>query len=298
MNAFDYESQDDFKRVMCWAHVVMKIDKYIVMVSRKDYRDNIYDDITKLQKSHCTELFKFGFELFEQKWLDTGCTEVEKFVVGYFKKEWYNSNNSGWYEGLTQGEHTPSTDNALESINGKIKSIHTLRERLAVNSYLRNAYDMLRNWSKDTLSEKKFCTSYNVTAQTWKMAYDFLNSTDSLIKKFGKNSSIFVMTKKENQGLINSDYILKNYGKIKNLDFDKLFEFSEKIKIIDFNPQEWASSKCSCWFYLKNYHCYHIIALAVNQNCLTIPNRYIMVAIEPKKKPGKVAKAKKALEKQ
>jgi hypothetical protein len=38
------------------------------------------------------------------------------------------------------------------------------------------------------------------------------------------------MTKKENQGLINSEYILKNYAKIKNLDFEKLF------KIFDFNP--------------------------------------------------------------
>ncbi|RNA22161.1 hypothetical protein BpHYR1_014929, partial [Brachionus plicatilis] len=58
------------------------------------------------------------------------------------------------------------------------------------------------------------------------------------------------------------------------MDFDKLFELSEKIKIIDFNKENWA------------------ITLAVNQNCLTIPNRYIMVTIEPKKKAVALAELK------
>jgi hypothetical protein len=42
----------------------------------------------------------------------------------------------------------------------------------------------------------------------------------------------------------------------------------------------------------------HIIALAVNQGCTTIPTRYIKITIEPTKKAGRPAKAKKALIKQ
>ena len=224
--------------------------------------------------------------MLEKKWLNKN-SEFKTFFE-YFRKEWIDSTNSGWYEGLTQGEHTPSTDNALESINGKIKSIHTLRERLAVNSYLRNAYDMLRNWSKDSLTEREFSKSYNVSAKTWGMAYDFLHSTDSILKLFGKRSSLFILTTKENEVLISSDYINKNYSKVKGLNFDLLMEYNDKIKIIDFNTDNWATSKCSCWFYLKNYHCYDLISIAVNQNLLTIPKRYIKTAIEPKKKAGRI----------
>lgn len=294
MIAFGYEKHD-FKRVMCWAHVVRNIDKRIYVITDEVYRNSIKQDIKELQKSYCVELFTLGYELLEKKWLSTKSGECKTFFE-YFRKEWINSTNSGWYEGLTQGEHTPSTDNALESINGKIKSIHTLRERLAVNSYLRNAYEMLRNWSKDSLTERQFSTSYNVSAKTWGMADDFLRSPESILKRFGgKKSNVFILTTKAFNHFINSDYINKNYAKIKDLNFDLLMEYRANIKIIDFNTENWATSKCSCWFYLKNYHCYHLISIAVNLNLATIPMRYIKSAIEPKKKAGRSDKAKKAL---
>ncbi|RNA08281.1 hypothetical protein BpHYR1_052884 [Brachionus plicatilis] len=133
----------------------------------------------------------------------------------------------------------------IQQIQDDMKSIHTLRERLAVNSYLRNAYDMFRNWSKDSLTEREFSKSYNVSAKTWGMAYDFLHSTDSIIKRF-----------------------------VKGLNFDLLMEYNDKIKIIDFNTDNWATTG--------------------NQNLLTIPKRYIKTAIEPKKKAGRIDKAKQA----
>ena len=43
----------------------------------------------------------------------------------------------------------PSTDNGLESLNGKIKSQNTLRERMGVGQYLGNARTMVTDWSKD-----------------------------------------------------------------------------------------------------------------------------------------------------
>ncbi|CAF0724082.1 unnamed protein product [Brachionus calyciflorus] len=210
-------------------------------------QNNLFTDIKELQKSYCNEIFKVGFKLFEEKWLNLKNSEVERFLK-YFKKEWIDSSNSGCYSGLTHGEHTPAAENALESINGKIKSIHTLRERLSVNSYLRNAFDMLRNWSKDSETEKKFKTSYNVKADTWKMAYEFLYSSDSLIKKFDKKD-LFVITEKSYERLIIPDFINRNYASIKKVDFDKLVEFINKIKIININSNDWAASLCSCSFY-------------------------------------------------
>jgi hypothetical protein len=63
----------------------------------------------------------------------------------YFQSEWIDSTNKGWYEGVADCK--PSTDNALEYTYAKIKKFHTLGERLAVNTYLENAMNMMMHWS-------------------------------------------------------------------------------------------------------------------------------------------------------
>ena len=68
-----------------------------------------------------------------------------------------------------------------------------------------------------------------------------------------------------------------------------------KVKLIKFNSAKWEDSKCSCSYYLKNYFCYHLIAIAVNEKVLNIPNEYKNVPIEAKPKRGRKPKAKKAL---
>ncbi|RNA18345.1 hypothetical protein BpHYR1_032217 [Brachionus plicatilis] len=44
-----------------------------------------------------------------------------------------------------------------------------------------------------------------------------------------------------------------------------------------------------------NYHCYHLISLAVNLGKIVIPTQYIKVSIEPKAKFGRKNKAKSCL---
>ncbi|CAF1030510.1 unnamed protein product [Brachionus calyciflorus] len=66
INAFDYENLD-FKRVMCWAHVLRNFDKRIYFITEEANRNLIKEDIKELQKSYCTELFNCGYELFEKK---------------------------------------------------------------------------------------------------------------------------------------------------------------------------------------------------------------------------------------
>ncbi|CAF0708776.1 unnamed protein product [Brachionus calyciflorus] len=86
----------------------------------------------------------------------------------------------------------------------------------------------MRNWSIDGLTERQFSTSYNVSSETW--VHDFSYSGVSLIKKFGLNSNLFVLSKKEDETTIN--LIITNYSKIKNMDFYTLMDYSKKIQII------------------------------------------------------------------
>ncbi|CAF1093364.1 unnamed protein product, partial [Brachionus calyciflorus] len=54
---------------MCWAHVLRNVDKRIYVITEKAYRNLIKEDIKKLQKSYCSELFNCGYELLEKNGL-------------------------------------------------------------------------------------------------------------------------------------------------------------------------------------------------------------------------------------
>ena len=76
-----------------------------------------------------------------------------------------------------------------------------------------------------------------------------------------------------------------------NLNFDSFVECIIKVKIIQLNNSKWSDSICSCSWYMKNYFCYHLIALAVNEGLVEIPNEYKNIAIGAKPKRGRKKKA-------
>ncbi|CAF0968322.1 unnamed protein product [Brachionus calyciflorus] len=208
------------------------------------------------------------------------------------------SPNNGWYEGFSV--NIPSTDNGLESINGEIKLIHTLRTRLSVNAFLSNLENMLRHWSKYTLKEKIFVGSVSFSQQSWKLASSFLNSGNALIKKIG-NSENFILLDKSDSILLNVDYVNSRYKKLENdkkINFDKLISFQSASKRVNLNTEDWSSSRFTCNFFFKNYYCSHIISLAVNQKLVVMPLKYNQKAIAPKAKSGRPAKAKACLVRQ
>ena len=44
--------------------------------------------------------------------------------------------------------------------------------------------------------------------------------------------------------------------------FDDFYNHLNKMRVVEFNSNNWKLSKCSCAWYLKNYICSHIIVLA------------------------------------
>ena len=181
-------------------------------------------------------------------------------------------------------------------MNGKIKSKNTLRERMSVGQYLGNAKTMVTDWSKDRGEgdrvEKFFYETPFVPGKTWTMAYDFLYKGKGIIRK-GK--TVFVMALKEYQDKIITIYINGRYDQIKS-DFDTFIEYFRRVRIIKLDRENWAKSSCSCSWYLKNYSCYHLIAVATQEKLVEIPMEFKDVDLAAKPPKGRKAKAKKALE--
>ena len=70
------------------------------------------------------------------------------------------------------------------------------------------------------------------------------------------------------------------------------------VKKITLSRANWSNSKCICCYYLKNYYCYHVIVIAVNEHLVDIPTQYKTVEIERKLQTGRPQLAKQALVRQ
>ncbi|CAF0803697.1 unnamed protein product, partial [Brachionus calyciflorus] len=88
---------------------------------------------------------------------------------------------------------------------------------------------------------------------------------------------------------VNYSHVIKN-----SLSSLKLVNY----KLVTLTTDHWANSTCTCRYFLKNFHCFHIIALAVSQKLVEMPIRYFKTPFAPKAKAGRKANAKKCLEKQ
>ncbi|CAF0706525.1 unnamed protein product [Brachionus calyciflorus] len=182
--------------------------------------------------------------------------------MSYFKQTWVNSINCAWYEGAA--EKIPSTHNGLESNNRTIKDVYTLRERLA-----------------------PFKKEY-------KISYDILISETSILQNNGDD---FVLTTKDKSKFIKKKFIYGDYYSFKNVDFDTAVCFMS-VAVVSLNRKDWVDSKCTCGHFLKNYICFHLIAVAAQQNIIEITLKYKRVPLSQKKKIGRPPKAKKAYIKQ
>ena len=76
-------------------------------------------------------------------------------------------------------------------------------------------------------------------------------------------------------------YIIKNQIKLLELkgrytkmkcDLDSFLGYFAVVRVINLNKDDWAKSKCSCGWFMKNYNCYHLIVVATNTGLVNIPS--------------------------
>ncbi|CAF3926247.1 unnamed protein product [Rotaria sordida] len=129
------------RRLMCWAHVIRKCREHRKLVLHKEKWLAIEKDIYNLQLVFNDHLFDKAARLMIMKW--TADKDLDTFRK-YFEDQWLLS-LPFWYEG--SANLIPSTNNGIESFNGKIKQMYTLRNKLSLSLFLQTAERMLYDWS-------------------------------------------------------------------------------------------------------------------------------------------------------
>ena len=154
------------------------------------------------------------------------------------------------------------------------------------------------NSFQDREGVKPFHEDINISDKTWEKAYQAFHMTEATISRVGsKNSNRFVFYKNDDEALINSDFLSSKFSKLR-VSFDELMELNLKFPRIDLNRSDWAASRCCCSYFLKNYFCSDVIAIASNAKLVTIPDIHKNVPIGQKTKRGRKPKARKALQHQ
>ena len=119
---------DLVKRVHCWFHVKIAVDKEPNSIKDKEIRGSIKYDIIQLQDhvkiSRSQDAnFKRAAFLLVSKWNDkyrmSEYFPQKTGFIKYFSNQWLHLKRSGWYYHFL--DHIPCTDNALESDNRAFK---------------------------------------------------------------------------------------------------------------------------------------------------------------------------------
>lgn len=78
--AFDYNGENDFTRLVCWAHVKRNLDKKINGL-KTEYKDAIDSDIETLQLCSTISEFEQQAKLFVKKWKAIKRVEVSQLSL-------------------------------------------------------------------------------------------------------------------------------------------------------------------------------------------------------------------------
>ena len=146
-------------------------------------RIKIKDDLVKLQATASSDSFLQAFNLLKDKWCNTNDQNIKDFF-SYFCNQWLHKYTTGWYESYAEG--SPSSNNALESINNTVKDEGTLRERLSLRDFLVCIEKIVTDWSKDRDPQHKTAKIFNlvpkISLNDWTKAYQYQLKGNRTIK--------------------------------------------------------------------------------------------------------------------
>lgn len=255
----------------------------------QENRGKILDDILKLQLVPSAEAFKLGQKLLMSKY-----NEVEPDFVKYIQDNWFKKNQN-WFEGFRH--FTPSTNNCLESFNGKIKTNFECRDRPPLNEFKERIMNMLNILAieyRDNI--KAISDEVEISKQMWTKGYDWAKSKKNALELKEKRKKIthYFIPNKSRDVITQEEF--KKY--LKGKTFDEFIGNTLSIWKVSF-PDGANNIKpvtCTCPDFYKNYLCKHVVGLGLRLQILKLPDFLKLAESGEKRGPGRQKRASRALQ--
>lgn len=240
-----------------------------------------------MQLAKCEAIFDTASKLFIKKW-----ARSSKDLVKYFESEWLVQHRN-WYEGFRP--KTPSTNNALESKNKGIKDEHTLRERLDLGQFRVVLYAMIRQWSTEysgNINSLNFGAP-NIELSDWTNGYNFARSNIKVTSKRRGHQIFYTIPIADSTNDDSNDVSLwNNFNDYRH----KAFEFVHTSFEYPITADNFLFGECDCANGFNLFVCEHMIGIALRLKIVEAPAAAKTIPIGQKRKRGRPAKAKPALE--
>lgn len=238
-------------------------------------------DLDTLQVSRNPTTFDKASRLLIAKW-----KPISSELVKYFEDEWLIKNRN-WYEGFAT--RTPSQNNALESTNAVIKREQTLRERLDLSQFRVVLFKMIMQWSDEYINGLNSINfkEPKIELKAWTSGYQFARSNTKITSKANENKIVYAIP------LVDAIQLeWKTFDEFKKYEFCVIHtEFDYPV-----SSANWLAGVCDCSKYFKEYVCEHLIGIALRLKLVSAPIEAKNIPIGQKRKRGRPAKAKSALE--
>ncbi|KAF0295052.1 hypothetical protein FJT64_007364 [Amphibalanus amphitrite] len=279
------------KRGHCWFHVKKAAETHLRRES-KDMQAICKADIANLQLCYCQDQFDMAAQLalnkWRQLWPDSG-------FPAYFEDQ-YVARYGGWFEGFDL--RAPSTNNGLESLNGSIKTNHTLRERLPVGRFVVAAQSMIRDWSRDLTGRRQFQDTPIADLAVMTKAHQYLQQ-EKVVVQVGEDS--FFVRSGEELTLSNEQvdaYVQMVEGNPQSFDEFVDHRFSMWRVQDTGNRTEAMAMWCTCPEGLKKFVCKHSLAIGSLFGLIDFSDVARAMPVGRKRKRGRPTLARPALEHQ
>lgn len=244
-------------------------------------------DLDKLQLARNETIFDVASKLFLKKW-----AKVSKDLVKYFESEWLKQHRN-WYEGFRR--KTPSTNNALESKNKGIKDEYTLRERLDLGQFRTVIYNMVEQWSVEYNSQLNIMNfgAPDIELEQWTDGYHFARSNAKITTK--RSGSQIIYNIQCGNSAVDDSMNTVAWKNFKDYS-EKAFEFVHASFEYPITEENWKFGDCDCKNGFKLFVCEHMIAIALRLKVAEAPTAAKTLQIGQKRKRGRPAKSKPALQ--
>lgn len=248
-------------KLTCWFHVEESLRKRKFQLARN--KEPLLKDIRKLALCPNIKIFDIASELLITKWIKNGETEF----TTYLKGQWLTPANKYWFAGAKN--FTPSTNNCLESFNGKIKNNFNFRERSKMNVFKVKILQLARVISAEYRDGiKTISGEVTIKKKLWQTAYEWAKSDKGVIEE---DNLHYVPSGSENR------ISRANLTAYKGHTWKTFEQWSKNIfqlwvTMIPPDPAHFKMSTCTCPSFLKDYICKHILGLGLRLQKIQMPD--------------------------
>lgn len=252
-------------KLTCRYHVNAAIRRH--EGSTKINKELIIRDLKSLQEqSPDLQAFEIGFKVFADKWNEKN----ERKFITYIRKTWFTSENKYFFLGALN--NAPSTNNALESTNGKLKDNFRLRKKLKMNVFKEKLMNMLEIISGEYLDgERKANWSVPISNDLWLKSYQWAKSNKTISEEENEEfrSVKYFIPAGEADKIKAAD--LRTYKSKNWTTFEGFIDNVSKIYTVHVNNADIDNATCTCVSYFKNYKCKHVLGIGLRLKLCKVP---------------------------